>query len=92
MYKLIIQKLKVGQKLDGIGGYDCYGEVERADITAKERLLPIGLAEFATVKKKIPKDTPLTYDMVELSDNIVMKLKKEQDQLPLPWFEVDKNV
>jgi len=46
--------------------------------------LPIGLAEFATVKKKIPKDTPITYDMVELSDNVAVRLRKEQDQLPLP--------
>ncbi|MBW2983758.1 hypothetical protein KY361_01440 [Candidatus Woesearchaeota archaeon] len=75
--------LKPGQKLDGIGGYDCYGVVERADITAKESLLPIGLVGFATVKKKIPKDTPITYDMVDVSDSLIVKLRKEQDQLPL---------
>jgi len=75
--------LKSGKKLDRIGGYDCYGVVERADVTAKERLLPIGLAEFATAKKKIPKDTPITYDMVEISDNLVVELRKKQDQLTL---------
>jgi len=72
------------QNLDGIGGYDCYGLVERADKAAAEKLLPIGLAAFATVKKKITQDSPITYDMVEVSDNLVAKLRKEQEKLPIP--------
>lgn len=76
--------LNPGQKLDGIGGYDCYGMIERANIVAEKRFLPLGLAEFAIVKKKIPKDTPITYGMVKISDNLIVKLRKEQDQLPLP--------
>ena len=73
-----------GQRLDGIGGYDCFGVVERADIADKENLLPIGLAEAATVREAIPQNTPITYSMVELSDNLVVKLRREQDQLSLP--------
>jgi predicted homoserine dehydrogenase-like protein len=76
--------LKPGKKLDGIGGYDCYGLVERADIVAKENLLPLGLSEFVSPKERIEKDTPLTYDMVDISDNLVTKLRRELEEIPLP--------
>ena len=76
------RNLKAGQKLDGIGGYDAYGIVERADVTAQEKILPIGLAEFATVNKNISKDTPITYSDVDLSDNLICKLRREQEKYP----------
>ena len=76
--------LDLGQKLDRIGGFDSYGLVERADITAKEKFLPLGLAEFAKLKKNIQKDTTITYDMVELEGNLVTQLRKQQDKLALP--------
>ena len=74
--------ISAGQKLDGIGGFDCYGLVEKADIAAKERLAPLGLAEFAIAKKEIRKDQPITSDMVEVSTNIAVMLREEQDKLP----------
>ena len=37
--------LKAGEVLDGLGGYDTYGVAERADVTAAENLLPMGVAE-----------------------------------------------
>jgi predicted homoserine dehydrogenase-like protein len=73
--------ITAGQKLDGIGGFDCYGMVEKADIAEKEKLLPIGLASFAVAKQNIKKDTPITFDMVKLQDNLVVNLRKEQDML-----------
>jgi predicted homoserine dehydrogenase-like protein len=73
-----------GQELDGIGGYDCYGIVERADTAEKDNRLPIGLAEFATATREIPKDTLITYEMVALRENLVVRLRREQDRLPLP--------
>lgn len=76
--------LAPGQKIDGIGGYDCYGFVERADIAAKERYLPMGLSAYATVTKNIKKDQPITYDMTDIDDNLVTRLRREQDALPLP--------
>lgn len=76
--------LEPGQKLDGIGGYDCYGLAEKADIAAKNKFLPVGLAEFSTAKKRVLKDEPVTYDDVELSMNPVVKLRREQEQFPLP--------
>ena len=76
--------LPAGQRLDGIGGHDCYGLIERADIAAQENLLPLGLAGFATLKQDVPKDAPLAYPLVELEDNPAVRLRKEQERMPLP--------
>ncbi|MBN1354196.1 MAG: hypothetical protein JW994_05980 [Candidatus Omnitrophica bacterium] len=75
--------IEPGKKLDGIGGYDCYGLAERAAVASREDILPIGLAGFATATKKIAKDSPVTYGSVELEDNQIVRLRKEQDQLPV---------
>ncbi|WP_250443476.1 Gfo/Idh/MocA family oxidoreductase [Actinotalea sp. C106] len=58
--------LTAGTVLDGLGGYHYYGEAERADVTAAEALLPIGVAEGARLLRDVPKDTALTYADVEL--------------------------
>jgi predicted homoserine dehydrogenase-like protein len=76
--------LKAGLRLDGIGGFDVYGLVERAAIAAEEKLLPLGLCEFATLKTDLHRHRAITYDMVDLDDNPVVRLRKEQERLPLP--------
>jgi predicted homoserine dehydrogenase-like protein len=74
--------LKAGDTLDGLGFYMTYGLCENADTTAKERLLPQGIAEGARLKRPVAKDAVLTYDDVELpTDSLVVKLRAEQDQL-----------
>ncbi len=74
--------LKVGDRLDNIGGYTVYGTIERHDIAKKENLLPIGLIDENTiVKKDIKKGQFITYDMVELNkDKTVYKLRRLQDK------------
>jgi predicted homoserine dehydrogenase-like protein len=73
-----------GTHLDGIGGFDCYGLVERADVAESNDFLPLGLAEFAVAVCDIPKDQAIRYEWVELEDNLVVQLRREQDALPLP--------
>jgi predicted homoserine dehydrogenase-like protein len=71
--------LKVGEALDGIGGFTCYGVIENADVAQQENLLPIGLSESCRVKSDIPKDQPLTYDDVEIpAGRLCDKLRNEQ--------------
>ncbi len=53
--------LKAGQTLDGIGGFDTYGQAENAPVVHTDRLLPMGLAEGCRVKRDIAKDTVLTF-------------------------------
>lgn len=47
-------------------------------------ILPLGLAGFATMRTDAAKDAPITYGMVELGDNIAVRLRKEQERMPLP--------
>jgi predicted homoserine dehydrogenase-like protein len=72
--------LKAGDTLDGLGGYLTYGLCENADLTHREKLLPIGLAEGCRLKRDIPKDQVMTYDDVEIpAGRLVDQLRAEQD-------------
>ena len=71
--------LKAGAVIDGIGGYMVYGLAENADVTYRENLLPIGVAEGCTLKHDIPKDQVLSYNDVVLPEGrVVDRLRKEQ--------------
>lgn len=71
--------LKQGEKIDGLGGYMTYGLCENYEISLKENLLPIGLAEGCILKNDVSKDKVLTYDDVIIPDNRLSdKLRKEQ--------------
>jgi predicted homoserine dehydrogenase-like protein len=73
--------LIAGQFLDGVGGFDTYGLVMRADEAASEGLLPIGLAQFARLRRSIRRDQPLPVDAVEFEvDNLALELRREQDR------------
>ena len=48
--------LKAGEEIDALGGYTVYGEAETAAITARDGLLPIGVAVGCSSKRDIPKD------------------------------------
>jgi predicted homoserine dehydrogenase-like protein len=58
--------LKVGEVLDGIGGFTCYGTIDNAEVTWRENLLPMGVSEGCRINRDIPKDQPVTYNDVEL--------------------------
>jgi predicted homoserine dehydrogenase-like protein len=71
--------MPAGSVLDGLGGYDTYGVAERADVTAHERLLPIGVAEGCRLLRDVAKDEAITYDDVELPEGrLVDALRAEQ--------------
>ena len=72
--------LVAGETLDGIGGYACYGQCERADITYQQQLLPIGLSANCTLKRAVPKDTVITYDDIVLPQGrLCDQLRAEQN-------------
>lgn len=78
-------ELKAGKVLDGLGGYDTYGQCENANVARQENLLPIGLAEGARIKRDLPRDYVLTFDDVEFpEDNLVLKLYREQTEMFFP--------
>jgi predicted homoserine dehydrogenase-like protein len=80
------QDLAAGTVLDGLGGYHYYGQAERADVTAAEQLLPVGVAEGCRLVRAVAKDEVLTYADVELPEGrLVDQLRLQQArQLPVP--------
>ncbi|MDZ7693130.1 MAG: hypothetical protein U5K69_18750 [Balneolaceae bacterium] len=71
--------LKAGDKLDGIGGFTCYGTIENCDIARKENLLPMGLSQDCVLREDISRDQPITMEHVELPEGrFADKLWREQ--------------
>lgn len=72
--------LEAGERLDGLGGYCTYGQCETYEVTRKEGLLPIGLADDCILKRAVVKDEPIGYDDVILPEGrLADRLRKEQD-------------
>ena len=71
--------LPVGHVLDGLGGYDSYGEAEAASVTSTEDLLPMGVAEGCRLRRSVSKDDPLRYGDVDLPEGrLIDRLRQEQ--------------
>jgi predicted homoserine dehydrogenase-like protein len=74
------RNLKSGEILDGYGQYMTYGQCENAEVTAAQRLLPMGLVEGCRLKRDLPRDQVLSYEDVELpSGRVSDRLRAEQD-------------
>ena len=74
--------LKARETLDGIGEYCYRGSIELADIARQENMLPLGLAKGCVLNVDVPKDTVVTYDMVDIVDESVLwQLRRIQDKL-----------
>lgn len=74
--------LPEGTVLDGLGGYDTYGEAEKADVTAEQGLLPMGVAEGCRLTRAVSKDEAIRYSDVVLPEGrLVDALRDEQAQL-----------
>jgi predicted homoserine dehydrogenase-like protein len=73
--------LKVGERLDGMGGFTCYGMVDRYAVCQRENALPIAVSLDCTLKRDIAKDQPISYADVALpKDRLVDRLRAEQAQ------------
>lgn len=70
-----------GETLDALGGYTYYGECEKAEVTAAEGLLPVGLAEGCVLLRDIAQDEAITYDDVRVPPGrLADELRAEQDR------------
>lgn len=73
--------LRAGEKLDGMGGYTCYGMVDRYESCTREDLLPIAVSLDCVLVRDVPKDQPIRYADVTLPrDRLVDRLRAEQAQ------------
>jgi predicted homoserine dehydrogenase-like protein len=71
--------LEPGTPLDGIGGFAAYGHVDT--VAGAEGLLPIGLADHATLIAPVGQDEPIPLAAVELDEQSeVVRLRRRQDE------------
>ena len=74
--------LKAGDILDGIGGFTCYSLIENAEVSYQNNFLPMGLSEGCVLKHDIAKDTPISYDDVQLpQERFADRLRAEQKEM-----------
>ena len=72
--------LRVGEKIDDLGGYCVYGMIDNARSAASEGLLPVGLAPGAVVVSAVRAGDPITYRDVELDESsVIVSLRRLQD-------------
>jgi predicted homoserine dehydrogenase-like protein len=68
-----------GDRLDGIGGFDCYGEIDQTEAT--EAMLPIGLAEEALLVEPVAMDNPILLNQVEFpASSPIVSMWRAQDE------------
>ena len=71
-----------GEVLDGIGGFTCYGVIENAEVSRRERLLPMGLSEGCEVLVDVAADSPIGYEHVRVPPGrLADELRAEQESL-----------
>lgn len=71
--------LPAGTTLDGIGGYDTYGQCETSEVVEADGLLPMGLAEGCRLRQAVVKDQVLGYEDVNVPEGrLVDRLRAEQ--------------
>ncbi len=72
--------LKPGDLLDSIGGTTYYSLIDTYEVACRENLLPTGLAKGSCVTRPIKKDSPITWEDVEIKESTVLKLRRLQDK------------
>lgn len=83
--------LKKGERLDGIGGFTVYGEIDNYETSLEGNLLPIGLSEGCVLKNDIKMDEQISFNDVELpKGRISDKLREEQNQTFFKNFSINR--
>ncbi|MCX8004030.1 MAG: NAD(P)-dependent oxidoreductase [Burkholderiaceae bacterium] len=71
--------LKAGERLDGMGGFTCYGLVDSYENCRRGDYLPMALSVDCRLRHDIPKDQPIRYADVELpAGRLCDQLRAEQ--------------
>ena len=80
-FALAKKDLKAGHTMDAIGEFSYRGCVDHAQTARRERLVPLGLVKGTTLKRDVPRDTPITWDMVDIRDeSVLLQLRRIQDR------------
>lgn len=71
--------LRAGERLDGMGGFSCYGLVDSYENCRLGDYLPMALSVDCRLRHDVPKDQPISYRDVELpAGRLCDRLRAEQ--------------
>jgi predicted homoserine dehydrogenase-like protein len=71
--------LRAGERLDGMGGFTCYGMVERYETCRRDDFLPMAISLDCSVMRGVGKDQPIRYADVRLPPGrLCDRLREEQ--------------
>jgi predicted homoserine dehydrogenase-like protein len=71
--------MEAGEELDGIGGYNCYGQIDNFENARLNDVLPIGLAAGARLTRAIAEDEPIRNADVTLPEGrLIDDLRAQQ--------------
>lgn len=75
--------LKVGEKLDGIGGYTAYGSIATYEESTEKGYVPFGLVNSnAVMLRDVAKGEILTYEDVKIDEStLIYSLRQKQEAL-----------
>lgn len=74
------RRLRVGEQLDGEGGYTVWGKVIPAARSAATGALPIGLANRVRVLRDIPAGDIVRWEDVDINDSQAVRIRREMEQ------------
>ncbi|MEQ8783483.1 MAG: NAD(P)-dependent oxidoreductase [Roseibium album] len=75
------RELRSDERLDGIGGFTCYGKLLNASHSNASMYLPMGLSEGCRLTRSIPRDHPISYsDIVLPEGRHCDRLREEQSR------------
>jgi len=74
--------LKVGERLDGIGGFCTYGLIDNTNTARATSALPIALSADCVMRRDVSKDKVLSFEDVQApASGLVNELWREQNEL-----------
>ena len=70
--------LRVGDTLDGEGGFTVFGKLAPAHLSLERNALPIGLAHKARLIREVPKDHTISWDDVQVDESLLaVRVRRE---------------
>jgi predicted homoserine dehydrogenase-like protein len=74
--------VKAGETLDGIGEYCYRGSIDTFEAASRDRLVPLGIAKGCVARQDIPRDTAISYEMVNVvRESALLDLRRLQDKI-----------
>lgn len=70
--------LRIGDTLDGEGGFAVFGKLAPAHLSLRNRALPIGLAHNARMTRDVAKDCTVSWDDVQVDESSLAVLVRQE--------------